>query len=52
MDKESFIQLLQRSSPNDIREFLMKKGKRKLILPFIFEEGYSEADLLDSKKTK
>ncbi len=52
MEKESFIQLLQRSSPNDIREFLMKKGKRKLIVPFIFEDGFSEADLLENKKTK
>jgi hypothetical protein len=38
MDKESFIGLLKRSSPNDIREFLQKKGKRKLVNPFYYVE--------------
>lgn len=47
MEKENFIKLLQRSSPNDIREFLIKKGKTKLISPFIFlddTEGYEDKD--------
>ena len=35
MQRESFIELLNRSSPNEVREFLAKKGKRKLISPFI-----------------
>lgn len=35
MDKDSFIDLLNRSSPNEIREFLIEKGKVKLIYPFI-----------------
>lgn len=44
MEKDDFIKLLQRSSPTEIREFIEKKGKRKLIDPFIFdinEEGDS-----------
>ena len=36
MEKESFIAILQRSSPNEVREFIEKKGKRKLISPFIY----------------
>lgn len=36
MDKESFITLLQRSSPDEIRKFIERKGKRKLINPFIY----------------
>lgn len=51
MEKESFIEILARSSPNEVREFLMKKGKRKLICPFIFEEGYQE-EVSNTKKTK
>lgn len=51
MEKESFIEILARSSPNEIREFLMKKGKRKLICPFIFEEGYQE-NISENKKNK
>lgn len=35
MEKENFIELLNRSSPNDIREFLIQKGKRKSICPFV-----------------
>ena len=35
MDRENFIELLNRSSPNDIREFLIQKGKRKSICPFV-----------------
>ena len=37
MDKTDFIAILQRSSPTEIREFIERKGKRKLIDPFIYE---------------
>ena len=37
MEKNDFIKILQRSSPNEIREFIERKGKRKLIDPFIYE---------------
>lgn len=49
MEKENFIALLQRSSPNEIREFLMKKGKRKLITPFIYEDDYEKETVNNSK---
>ena len=44
MDKESFIEILARLSPNEVREFLIKKGKRKLICPFIFDEDYQKEE--------
>lgn len=37
MEKEDFIKILQRSSPNEVREFIERKGKRKLIDPFIWD---------------
>ena len=50
MEKENFIALLQRSTPNEIREFLMRKGKRKLISPFIFEDD--EKETVNNSKDK
>ena len=35
MDKESFLEILKRSSPNEVREYLMKKGKHKKVCPII-----------------
>lgn len=39
MEKVDFIKILQRSSPTEVREFIERKGKRKLIDPFIFDNN-------------
>ena len=49
MKKEDFIKLLQRSSPNEIRDFICREGKKKLISPFIFEEGYEDNQMYKGK---
>ena len=36
MNKEDFINLLKRNSPNEILEFIKKKGKKKILDVFIF----------------
>lgn len=38
MEKENFISLLQRSSPNEVREFIERKGKLHKICPIVFVE--------------
>ena len=35
MQKENFLKFLQRSSPNEVRDFVMREGKRKLVCPII-----------------
>ena len=49
MERENFIELLNRSSPNDIREFLIQKGKRKSICPFV-EVKDNESNKKDQEK--
>jgi hypothetical protein len=35
MEKKNFLEFLQRSSPNEVREFVMREGKKKLFCPII-----------------
>ena len=35
MSKETFIDFLQRSSPNEVRQYLQRNGKTKGICPII-----------------
>ena len=35
MKKENFLQFLQNSSPEEVKEFVMRTGKRKLVNPII-----------------
>lgn len=51
MERENFIELLKRSSPNDIRSFLERNGKRKRISPFIkLDENSEERRGIDDGK--
>lgn len=52
MERENFIELLNRSSPNDIREFLISKGKHKSITPFIYDNKKEEVDKNNKKDQK
>lgn len=35
MKKENFLEFLKRSDPNEVREFVMREGKKKLYCPII-----------------
>ena len=50
MERGNFIELLNRSSPNEIREFLAQKGKRKSICPFIEVEELPPEDKVLNKE--
>lgn len=48
MKKEDFLKFLQRSSPEEVRDFVMKEGKKKFICPFIqYPEGTKWEDVKD-----
>lgn len=40
MEKDNFIELLKRNSPNEILDFIKRKGKKKKsINPLIFKDN-------------
>lgn len=47
MEKNDFIGFLQRSSPEEVLEFIKSKGKRKKVCPIIqYPEDYDISELL------
>lgn len=50
MDKISFIELLQRSSPNEVRDYIARKGKLKLVNPIIEIDEIEPSNKTDTNK--